>query len=500
VTAPGYSSAMGLLDKVKGYFSRAAAPAPGPLTAKNFEGGLLASGTGGRGPPKRGTLELIQMYNLSPWLRAVTSRIARAVAGTQWRIYARAELPARSRTIDLHRESRDGLPPVWRWGQDRMVRDHRLQSGSWKVRAAHRRSLQRAGVLREVVDHPLLKLLAKPNEFMSGEVALKVTQIWLDIKGEAFWLVAFDAEGQPSSVYPVPPHWVTQVPNNTSPYFLVTYGGLQMKVDPKAVLWFRDVDPASPYGRGSGIAESLGDELETDEFAAKYIKTWFFNSATPSIMVGLEEAGGKGVEEARAKWEAAHRGVHNAHRAHFASGKINAVKLDTAFREQQLVELRRMERDTCVQVFGVPPEVIGIIEDSNRATIDSAFYMFVVGVEHPRVQFLRAEIASQLLTKYPGGDAAVLEAEMNEPEDKSHRLEVMKAQPRAFELNEWRAEAGFEPKPELSGKYPDALPGQAPAQLEPGDKPSKLDDEEDADLVIDVEPERADPPWAKSLS
>lgn len=475
---------MALLDKVTGLFRRTRSLPAGPLKVSQLEGGVLAPGAG-RGPPARGTRELIQAYREQPWLRAVTARIARGVAAVQWSVYARSATPVKTK---------GRLAPPWRWGDDRAVRDYRLSSPSREARMARLAELHRDGLLREVVDHPVLKLLQRPNELMTGATALKATQIWLDIKGEAFWLVAFDAQGTPNSLWPVPPHWVTQVPTTATPYFVIAAGGLQLRVESRAVLWLRDVDPENPYGRGTGIAESLGDELETDEYAAKYLKTWFFNNATPSLIVSFEGATKQQLEEALESWERKHRGVHNAHRTHFAGGKMNAVKLDTAFRDQQLVELRRMERDTVVQVFGVPPECIGIIENSNRATIDAAAYMYAIGVEHPRCEFLRGELSAQLLPLFPGGDAALLECELSTPEDLGRRLEVMKAQPGGFTLNEWREEAGYDALPELDGRFPAALPGQSPAT------PPAPDDEE-PEAPPEAEEPRAfrDPPWAQHL-
>lgn len=496
MSARGYSANMGWLEKVRGFFGRSderAAPVATSLKASNFEGGLLAPGSG-RGPPARGTRELIQAYRTQPWLRAVTSRIARGVASVRWGVYVRSETPAPSKG--------GRMAPVWKWGVDRAVRDYALTSPNRAARAERMRSLQRDGLLREVVDHPLLKLLQCPNEMMSGLTALKVTQVWLDIKGEAFWLLSFGADGLPNSAWPIPPHWVTQVPTTGAPYFTVQTGAISMRVEPKAVIWLRDVDPENPYGRGTGIAESLGDELETDEFASKYVKAWFFNNATPSLIVSFEEARGQQLEEARDRWERNHRGLHNAHRTHFASGKMNAVKLDTAFRDQQLVELRKAMRDTVIQVFGVPPEAIGVIENSNRATIDAASYMYAIGVEHPRCEFLRVELSAQLLTRYPGGDAALLECELSAPADLGRRLEVMKAQQGAFTLNEWREEAGYEEMHELVGRFPAALPGQDPATTgADGEPPEAEDDGEDEGEteLPEMEAERMDPPWVKNL-
>lgn len=452
--------------------------APG-LTGGEIDGGIMRSANG-RGPPPRGTVELIKSYKQAPWLRAVASRIGWAVAHSEWTVYVRA-----SSSIAASSVSR--LAPPWRWGADRAVRDVTLRSPVAATRAERREKLLADGLLREVIDHPALELLQHPNQMMTGATALKVTQIWLDIKGEAFWLLAFDSANVPRAAYPVPPHWVIGVPTEAAPYFTISAAGLQMRLDQRAVLWLRDVDPENPYGRGTGVAESLGDELETDEFAAKYLKSWFFNNAMPSLLVAFEGATEPQLKLAREKWEENHRGLHNAHRAHFASGKMNAQKLDTSFEQQQLVELRRMERDTVVQVFNVPPECIGIIENSNRATIDAASFMFATGVVHPRLEFLRAELAHQLMPLYPGGEYVLLEVALRVPDDPARRLNVMKSQPVAFELNEWRAEAGYEPRAELAGKYPAALPGQTPPTTDDAEKPASASDKQS----------RGDPPWAR---
>jgi HK97 family phage portal protein len=499
---------MGLLNSMTSWFrgrSVETRAAGGVVGRGDLEGGLLAPGAGGRGPPARGTRELIAAYREQPWLRAVTNRIARGVASVRWGVYVRAAEPV---------ASPGRMAPPWRWGTDRAVRDVALLSPSREGRAKRMAQLQRAGVLREVTDHPMLELLQRPNPMMTGHTAIQVTQVWLDIKGEAFWLVSYDDAGVPNGLWPVPPHWVTSCPNAAAPYFTLSSGAVQMRLEPSAVLWLRDIDPENPYGRGAGVAESLGDELETDEYAAKYLKAWFFNNATPSIIVAFEEArnlNAAALEQVREKWEAAHRGVHNAHRAHFVSGKMNAVKLDTSFRDQQLLELRRMHRDTVIQVFGVPPECVGVIENSNRATIDAAAHMYAVGVEHPRCEFLRAELAHQLLPKFKGGASALLEVELSSPQDQSRRLEVMRAQPAGFFLNEFRIEAGYEPLLELEGEFAAGVPGAAPTGAKPpaDTKPADVEPEDDtADGAEppedeleppELESSRMDPPWAQHL-
>src|SRR4051812_26716119 len=50
---------------------------------KSLLSGIYVAGR----PPKRGTVELLQAYSVAPWLRAVTHRIAHAVAGRPMKLY-----------------------------------------------------------------------------------------------------------------------------------------------------------------------------------------------------------------------------------------------------------------------------------------------------------------------------------------------------------------------------------------------------------------------------
>ena len=212
---------------------------------------------------------------------------------------------------------------------------------------------------------------------------------------------------------------------------------------------------------------------------------------------GLDKDGIKRVEE---MWNRQYSGSASANRVHFGGGKMNAVKLDSSFKEQQISELRKFQRDTVAQVFGVPPEIIGIIENSNRSTIDAATYIYALGVEFPRCEFLRAELQAKLV---PAFDPTLcLECEVAIPDDETRRLAVMAAQPTVFAKNEWRAEAGYAPLKEFDGQFPAGMPGQAPDNTkpivpdeEPTEEPTEGPDEgEKSAPQVPV-----DPPWAGKL-
>ena len=96
-----------------------------------------------------------------------------------------------------------------------------------------------------------------------------------------------NALGTPIALWPVPPSWVRRTPNAKHPFYTIhgMYGaGLassDIDIPASEVLYFKDPDPANPYGRGSGIAKSLNDEIEIDDYASKHLKAFFYNRAKP---------------------------------------------------------------------------------------------------------------------------------------------------------------------------------------------------------------------------
>jgi hypothetical protein len=118
-------------------------------------------------------------------------------------------------------------------------------------------------------------------------------------------------------------------------------------------------------------------------------------------------------------------------------------QLSQTFADQQLVAFREFQRDLIVNTFGVPPEILGILENSNRATIESADYLFTRWVVVPRLEFLRTELQQSLVPMF--GEDLVLEYINPVPEDKEHMLQVAKAAPYAFTVNEIRAMGSHQP-------------------------------------------------------
>ena len=124
--------------------------------------------------PPRTVDELLKFYGESPLLRMVAGRIASDISAQNWRVYASAS----SRKSDVrYARSVATRPTKARQREIKIARD--------------------AGDLREVQTHPILTMINNGNEYMLGPVMMKLTQLHLDLVGEAFWIMAPNMTGVP---------------------------------------------------------------------------------------------------------------------------------------------------------------------------------------------------------------------------------------------------------------------------------------------------------------
>src|SRR3990172_9060077 len=62
-------------------------------------------------------------------------------------------------------------------------------------------------------------------------------------------------------------------------------------------------------------------------------------------------------------WGAQHEGFWRAMKARFVTRELGIYEFDQAnFRQLQLVQIREFERDAVVGVWGIPPEILGLLQ------------------------------------------------------------------------------------------------------------------------------------------
>jgi HK97 family phage portal protein len=310
-----------------------------------------------------------------------------------------------------------------------------------------------------IKEHPIYDILENPmpnNTEMDGYILSFLTEVYLQLIGEAFWVMERSKNGMPAEVYPIPPNWMLSTPTTNVPYyFIVPLGNTSHKplpIQPEDVIWFKEPDITSPFGRGRARTEAIGDELEADEFAAKYGKNFFYNDATPPIVIEAPGATADMVDRFKESWVQKVGGYLNARKPAVLPWKdAKITKLADNPREMDFVESRRFLRDLCNQHWALPPELMGILENSNRSTIDSAYYLWTKNVVSKRLARRESILNRQFVPMFDKNIS--LKYDNTIPEDEAFGLQraTTGLGASAITVDEWRHASGMTPLPNGRG-------------------------------------------------
>lgn len=399
--------------------------------AQGMLAGMFPGGWGH--PPVRGSRELLRAYGTMPWLRAVVHKIADGMSSVEWQVMA----------VKNPQEQR-----VRRVKSIQRCHDYRRRAGLLT-------RYKQAGELVEIDDHPMLDALDASNPILTGLTNRKLTQLYMELVGEFFWIkergTAVNGRTRQrvvTGLWPIPPTWVLNTPTLDRPAFRVGYRAWQKEIPSTEMIWAVDPNPLDPYARGLGTAQALADELESDEYAAKHVRAFFLNRARPDLIISSNpQDGGASPDEMavlKEKWLNEHLGFPRAWKPMFVNRKLDIHELEQNFRNLQLVQLREHERNVIMQTWGLPPEILGVLTSSNRATIDAADLFMARYILLPRLEFMRAILQERLAPEYD--ERIIVHYVSPVQEDREYHLKGAMAMPETVTVDEWRTKfQGLEP-------------------------------------------------------
>lgn len=367
-------------------------------------------------PPDKGVHGLMQAYSSQPWLYAVTDKVATAVAAQPWKLYV-ATAKGNGKQI---------------------IHNRALQKAPYAERKRMLTKLAAEDGLREIETHPLLDALDAPNSiYMSGQQRRLMTSTYLDLTGECFLLKERNGAGMPINFWLIPPTWIMALPTPTRQSYRVSFIGWQGEIPQSEFLRLNKPNPINPYARGTSLARALGDEIETYEYASKHSKQVFFNQARPDLVVAGKSVTKENIERLERRWYEKLAGFWNVAKPFFLAGEMSVTSLPHNFQHLELSQLRQSERDTIIATYGIPPELFGIHDKSNRATIAEASYIMSRYVTMPRLELLRGYYQNDLVPEYD--ERLIIDYVSPIEDDKEFHLKAIQQAPWLLDVEQQRA-------------------------------------------------------------
>lgn len=238
---------------------------------------------------------------------------------------------------------------------------------------------------RELTDHPLLDLLARPNTRQSGAELMEAAIGHLMISGNAY-LEAVALDGAVRELHVLRPDRMRVVPgaDGWPEAYDYSVGGrsVRFRQDDGPVRPILHLTLFHPLDDHHGLAPMAAAAVSLDihNAAGAWAKALLDNAARPSGALVYRGEGGNLTDDqfARLKTELAegYQGARNAGRPLLLEGGLDWKPLSLSPKEMDFIDAKNQAAREIALAFGVPPMLVGIPGDATYANFREANLAF----------------------------------------------------------------------------------------------------------------------------
>lgn len=303
--------------------------------------------------------------------------------------------------------------------------------------------------LNEIKKHPLLDTLQSVNPYSNRFELLSITQIFLELTGNAYWWMPRNNVRIPAMIWHIPANWMKVVPSKeefVSGYVMrAPNTGVDVPFPADEIVHFKFPSPFNLfYGTGPLYAAAYGIDLN------KEIKTWginyFINNAQPSGVLYSDSSLGEGqYQRLRDSWNKKYKGSENAGKIAILESGLKYQQTGSSLKDAKFEDVSKEIRDEILAIFGVPASKLGLVEDVNRANADANDYTYQKETILPRLILMEEKMNEKIVPLYD--QDLILKFDSPVPDDRDFRLREREANIRSgySSIDEEREEDGLEP-------------------------------------------------------
>jgi HK97 family phage portal protein len=327
--------------------------------------------------------------------------------------------------------------------------------------------------------HPILDLLADPNDLMVAWSLIYVTVASLELTGSAlWWLPELDGRRQ---IFPIPTSWIESTEGTTNfkrwlirpPY----HTGEPLAIEADEAVYFAYPNPADPHGTWSPL-QAAAAAVDADNAIVESQRSMFTRGIMPShaVIVGKDDVTGRrptltGPQQRQIIRAIRERygGVYNSGEPIILDSMIEDIKrLSNTPAEMDWMNSSKSTKAAITQGFGTNPIIMGEIEGANRASSVAAEEHFATFTCNPKIELMSQCLTEWLSPMFAGdGEKLLVWIEpivVRDADMELKRFQVL-GQFQAVTKNELRSWAGLPPikggdvPPAQAGKLETAFNG-----------------------------------------
>ena len=232
---------------------------------------------------------------------------------------------------------------------------------------------------KELEEHPLLTLLARPNPMQGGGRFFEMFTGYLMLSGNAYMERVGPSSGPPKELYALRPDRMTVVPHTVELIAGYEYraGGSPVRLPATFVMHEKLFAPTDDwYGLSPIVAASR--VVDTDNEAVKWNFSLLKNLARPSgALVAQGTLNDPQFKRLKTELTEEHIGSSTAGLPLLLEGGLDWKAMGLSPVDMDWIESRKMSKQDIAMAYGMPGEIIGLREATyeNRREARRAFYL-----------------------------------------------------------------------------------------------------------------------------
>ena len=296
----------------------------------------------------------------------------------------------------------------------------------------------------EVDNHPILDLLYRANPFTTKFDMFWQTQEYLELTGEAPWLLVKD-EGTITDILLLRPDLldikIVKEGNGIIDRYVYRIGmGEERDIKKEDLIFIKYPNPTKPF-RGMGTLQAAAKTVDIDNFSEEFNRVFFANSAMPGSILQTANKLTKETKKYLTKAiDKMYKGTGKAHKAMILENGLEWKPLQLTQKDMDFLNQQNFSRDKIMAIFRVPKTIVGLTEDVNRANAETAAYTFAKWTINPKMQRLIEQLNEFLLPQFEGTENMFLSYDNPIPENVENKLKAYETGLRAgyLTINEVR--------------------------------------------------------------
>ncbi len=227
-----------------------------------------------------------------------------------------------------------------------------------------------------VPNHPLQRLLSRPNPIMSWNELALIIATYKAIGGNAYLHKVRGPRGQVVELWPYHTGQISPIPGPRTWIDAYEYdaGGVEkIRIDRADIVHLKwpAIDPAQPWLALPPL-RLVAREVDTDSEATRYLFALLKNDASPRTIVTSKTAMSDiAYDRFRQQWQERHGGMNRGGLGIIEGIDGGVTRLSLNLQELAFDALRRVPEARICAAFRVPAEVVGLMVGKEHSTYNN---------------------------------------------------------------------------------------------------------------------------------